>query len=172
MCILICGRNEILFHKILWAYRAWISGDLRLIRVAELVRPATDGTQFYNFMRFPLEQGDTAKADSEPSAHRELLRLPFLLKRASPLSATNARDKVYGILGLLNVANPQIPIDYGKDVIDTYRNTVLSLFKATGRLDVLAFGGTWNRSANSTASQTWPSWVPDYSRLAVQTVQA
>ena len=161
-CLLICGRHEILFDKLLWAYRAWTTGDLRLVRVAEHLRPAGEGSQFFSFMNLPLEEGEIAKVNAEPSARREFLRLPFMLKRASILSATDGRDKIYGLLGLLDLANTQVAVDYSSDVVDTYRNTILSLVKATDRLDLLSFAGTWNRSSESLTKQTWPSWVPDF----------
>jgi hypothetical protein len=166
-CVIICGGNEILFDKIRWSFRAWVSGDLRLSRLEQLLRSATHATQFYPFMRLSLEQEDAGagvkircEADSEPSARQALSRLPFLLKRASALSATDPRDKIYGILGLLNCNDLQLRVDYCSGIEEAYTKAIWSLIENSGRLDILAFSGTG--SMNDTPSQLLPSWVPDF----------
>lgn len=161
-CILLCGSHELMFEKLMWAYRAWMTGNLRLVRLAGLVRPAGEGTQFYSFMNVPLEEGEFVKVKAQPSARRELLEFPFLLKRASILSATDPKDKVYGVLGLLNLASAKIPVDYNSDVVSAYRDTLLTLVKETGRLDLLSFAGTWGKTTQNITTQAWPSWVPDF----------
>lgn len=72
-----------------------------------ILRAATLRTQFYTFMRFSLESEDASagvsksrKTSLAPTCGRGLPRPPFLLKRASVLSATDARDKIFGLLGL------------------------------------------------------------------------
>ena len=47
--------------------------DLQLVRLAGLVRPAGEGTQFYSFMNVPLEEREFVKVKAHPSARRELL---------------------------------------------------------------------------------------------------
>lgn len=165
--ILICGRNEIMFHKILWVHRAWVGGDLRLARLEEAINIATYSEQFSDFMTIVRNQIDnqmysTHEADQEPSACHTLFTFPFLLKRASSLLATDARDKLYGLLGLLNVKTPPIPVDYGKSVVDVYTSAVSLLIQTTRRLDILTFGGIGN--INNTARYDLPSWVPDFQR--------
>jgi hypothetical protein len=166
-CVIICGDNEILFDKIRWSFRAWISGDLRLSQLEQLLRSATHATQFFAFMKFSLEEEDAGagvkirrEAGSEPSARQALSRLPFLVKRASALSATNPRDKIYGILGLLNCNDLQLHVDYRSSIEETFTRTIWSLIESSGRLDILGFSGTG--SMNDTPSQLLPSWVPDF----------
>ncbi|KAF8857459.1 hypothetical protein BDZ45DRAFT_433019 [Acephala macrosclerotiorum] len=165
--VIICGGNEILFDKIRWSFRAWVSGDLRISLLEQLLKSATHATEFYPFMKFSLEQEDAGagvktrrEADSEPSARQALSRLPFLLKRASALSATDPRDKIYGILGLLNCNDLQLCVDYRSSIEEAYTQAIWSLIERSGRLDILAFSGTG--SMNDTPSQLLPSWVPDF----------
>ena len=47
--------------------------DLQLVRLAGLVRPAGEGTQFHSFMNGPLEEREFVKVKAQPSARRELL---------------------------------------------------------------------------------------------------
>jgi Heterokaryon incompatibility protein (HET) len=166
-CFFICGANEILFHKILWTYRAWLSGDLRLTRLEEILKIGTYPDYFYPFMRIILEldlaRVSIAEKDSNPPASHVLSSLPFLLKRASSLSATDLRDKIYGVLGLLNVEDLPIPVDYSKDVADAYTNVVWSLIQMTSRLDILTFGGIGTfGSLHNPTRHNLPSWMPDF----------
>jgi len=169
-CLMICGENEILFHKILWTYRAWLSGDLRLARLEELLKIGTYPDYFYPFMRIILEldlagasRYNTAEKDAKPPARHVLSSLPILLKRASGLSATDPRDKIYGVLGLLNVENLPIPVDYGRSVANAYTNVVWSVIQMTSRLDILTFGGIGTFAGlYNHARHDLPSWMPDF----------
>jgi hypothetical protein len=134
-----------------------MTGNLQLPHLAELVKPAGEGTQFYSFMSVALEERTFVKVKAEPSAQRELRELPFfLLKRASILSATDPKDKIYGILRLLDLAGAKIPVDYASDIVSVYRDTLLTLAKEAGRLDVLFF------AVQNVTTPDWPSWVPDF----------
>lgn len=161
-CILLCGDYELPFEKLMWAYRAWTTGNLRSPQLVELVRPVGEGTPFYSFMKVPLEGGAFVKVKVEVSAQRELRQFPFLLKRASILLASDPKDKVYGILGLLNLASGKIPVDYQCDDIAAYSNTLLTLAKEVGRLDLLSFAGNLEEGVQETTTKEWPSWVPDF----------
>jgi hypothetical protein len=169
-CLIICGGNEILFHKILWTYRAWLSGDLRLARLEQILKIGTYPDYFYPFMRIILEldlagtsRHNMAEKDSNPPACHVLSSLPFLLKRASGLSATDMRDKIYGVLGLLNVEDLPIPVDYGKSVADAYTNVVWSLIQMTSHLDILTFSGIGTfASLHNPTRHDLPSWMPDF----------
>ena len=57
-----------------------MTGNLQLVRLAELVRPAGEGTQFYSFMNVPLEEGEFVKVKAQPSARRELLEFPLFVE--------------------------------------------------------------------------------------------
>lgn len=73
------------------------------------------------------------------------------------------RDKIYGVLGLLNVEDLPILVDYGKSIADACTNAVWSLIQTTSRLDILTFGeiGTF-ASLYNPARRDLPSWMPDF----------
>lgn len=83
------------------------------------------------------------------------------LGRFSHRKATDDRDKVYALLGLIQgppTAN-QVKIlpDYSLDTVTVFRNTVLSIIETTGSLIVLIGDiGRKNR-------QDLPLWLPDWS---------
>ncbi|KAI1765175.1 heterokaryon incompatibility protein-domain-containing protein [Hypoxylon sp. FL1150] len=79
--------------------------------------------------------------------------LLYLMNQFSHLDATNARDKVYGFLGL---ATENITPDYTKPVSEVYTETARTLIEENGNLDVL-------RACLFTGSVAdLPSWAPDW----------
>lgn len=88
--------------------------------------------------------------------------LLWLLSRVWSLSATNARDKVYAILGLLGEKESRelniIP-DYTQSVEECYQKTSLLIMSQTKNLDILHT----DRIFESTLDL--PSWVTDWRSL-------
>ncbi|KAF2019158.1 HET-domain-containing protein [Aaosphaeria arxii CBS 175.79] len=84
---------------------------------------------------------------------RTLDKLLNLIRRAD---ATDMRDKVYGILGLLDdtVAARIVP-DYELSVRQVYVNFAMTLIDTSKRLETIIFGGL-------SQDDTWPTWVPDW----------
>jgi hypothetical protein len=168
-CLILLGDYEIPFNKVKWCYRTWLSGHLRLPQLDQLFRSVIwDGgnAPVYSFMRFLLDWEDagTKAPDARGKIVRitkgyRLERLPFILKRASALSATDARDKIYALLGLLDVEELPIPVDYDSTIEEAYTKATWGLIDGSGRLDILAFAGTG--SLNDTRNLSLPSWVPD-----------
>lgn len=89
-------------------------------------------------------------------------RLLELLNQHRDCEATNARDYVYGLLGMSGDGEQAgIVPRYAASVIDIYTDLVRKLVRATESLDVLcACRGERNLTA-------LPSWVPDWSTDAV-----
>jgi hypothetical protein len=82
--------------------------------------------------------------------------LTVLLNLVRGAEAADARDKVYGILGLLDPAiSADIAPDYSLSDQEVYTNFMKSIIKRSGRLDEIAYVGTHVEKA-------WPSWVPDW----------
>ncbi|CAN9346683.1 unnamed protein product [Alternaria alternata] len=82
--------------------------------------------------------------------------LTALLNLVRGAKATDARDKVYGILGLLDPAiSADIAPDYSLSDQEVYTNFMKSVIKRSGRLDEIAYVGTHVEKA-------WTSWVPDW----------
>lgn len=78
-----------------------------------------------------------------------------LLHYSREVFSTDPRDKVYGLLGLLDerIAALVKP-DYTDTVENVYRSFTLAILEATGSLDVI-------RHCASSESSNFPSWVPD-----------
>ncbi|KAI0131237.1 heterokaryon incompatibility protein-domain-containing protein [Daldinia grandis] len=77
-----------------------------------------------------------------------------LFRQASRLLATEPRDKVYGLRGLLVSYGVSLPAaDYQKPLETIYMETVKALMDFTGSL---------NLESCYYVSDTWPSWVPNW----------
>jgi hypothetical protein len=86
----------------------------------------------------------------------DLESLTALLNLVRGAKATDARDKVYGILGLLDPAiSADLAPDYSLSDQEVYKNFMKSVIKRSGRLDEIAYVGTHVEKA-------WESWVPDW----------
>ncbi|KAI0012251.1 heterokaryon incompatibility protein-domain-containing protein [Xylariaceae sp. FL0662B] len=89
----------------------------------------------------------------EPDPKADLL--PLLL-RFRGFSATDARDKVYGLLGLADASKQEEPfldVDYGKDKEEVYRDVAVTILRKSGNLDILSVPRVLEPT-------TLPSWVP------------
>lgn len=79
-----------------------------------------------------------------------------LLGLVRQADATNKRDKVYSILGLLDpVISVDIVPDYSLSVQQVYTEFMISVIKNTGNLDEIVYGGIPDLEG-------WSSWVPDW----------
>ena len=73
----------------------------------------------------------------------DLESLTALLNLVRGAKATDARDKVYGILGLLDPAiSADLAPDYSLSDQEVYKNFMKSVIKRSGRLDEIAYVGT------------------------------
>ena len=167
-CVILLGDYELPFGKVKWCYRAWLSGHLRLPQLDQLFRSVIwdDGNApVYSLMRFVLDWEDAGTKAPDARIVRvtkgyKVEWLPFILKRASALLATDARDKIYALLGLLDVEELPIPVHYDSTIEEAYTKATWGLIDGSGRLDILAFAGTG--SLNDTPNLSLPSWVPDF----------
>ena len=90
----------------------------------------------------------------------ELIRQPknwlFMLYLASNFSSMDPRDKIYGLLGLMNLsdgAGLQDP-DYNKSTVEVYRDSVEAAFVNFQNTDVLLY----------ITGHENPSWIPRWDR--------
>lgn len=84
------------------------------------------------------------------------LGLDSLLKLVRRADATDERDKVYSILGLLDPAiSGTVKPDYSLSVQQVYTDFMKSTINASRRLDQIVFGGI-------SAMKGWSSWVSDW----------
>ncbi|KAI1866509.1 hypothetical protein JX265_007810 [Neoarthrinium moseri] len=85
--------------------------------------------------------------------------LAKLLRAGGRAEQTDSRDKIYGLLGLVNpeIRSLILP-DYGKACSDVYRDFVTAVIQTTGKLDII-----YQRPRNLRHGSQLPSWVPDWS---------
>jgi hypothetical protein len=83
-----------------------------------------------------------------------------LLQAFSHRQATDARDKVFGLLGLVEKDQRRIvQPDYSRNVVEAYADTAIGIIRHTGRLSI--WGGDMTRKNRIDL----PSWVPDWSAV-------
>ncbi|KAK2603546.1 hypothetical protein QQS21_004315, partial [Conoideocrella luteorostrata] len=100
-----------------------------------------------------------------PNKHEYVQHIDFLwvLWEALKLHATDARDKIYSVLGLLDPDESNklgLAPDYTISVEECFKRAALAIMSYTKNLDVLLT----DRVPESTLSS--PSWVPDWSYRA------
>ena len=85
-----------------------------------------------------------------------------LLHLARTVFATDARDKVYGILEMME---PElfalIEPDYTASVFDVYLDFAWATIRASGSLDVIRHCW-WSEPTSTDADSKFPSWLPDW----------
>ena len=90
---------------------------------------------------------------SEPDIELWRTSVLDLVRRAD---ATDERDKIYSILGLLDPAiSAGVTPDYSLSVQQVYTDFIKSVINTSKRLDHIVF-------RDISAEQGWPSWVPDW----------
>lgn len=109
-----------------------------------------------------------ARREADPSAksYADLFVLDNLLSCFWTFKATDARDKIFSLYGLLNrFANSRYGSDYRHSVQTVYTMATRQVLAETGTLDILS---QCVYSDDKIAGL--PSWVPDYSIGAVNAV--
>ncbi|KAH7119998.1 heterokaryon incompatibility protein-domain-containing protein [Dendryphion nanum] len=91
------------------------------------------------------------------------------LSVARTSSSTDARDKVYGLLSLMDdPTRSLIQVDYSKTAEELYTEVAVAHIKDECTLDLLIHVGHDIKS-NSASSLILPSWVPDWSKTVMKT---
>lgn len=92
-----------------------------------------------------------------------------MLSRTRHLEASNARDKIYGLVGIstgINTNEPRFAIDYRLNYRDLYIRFARNFIEATRSYDILSYADAATESLmNCYASQAvplLPSWVPNW----------
>lgn len=85
--------------------------------------------------------------------------LHVLLTIVSSRSATDTRDKVYGVLGLLKSGRDWFTVDYSKSLRDIFTEAAIYMLKRENRIRFLGNAGLMNFDPEQSL-ETWPSWLP------------
>src|ERR1700739_865286 len=95
------------------------------------------------------ERIDDLQVTEQGMAYYQLLRFAGLT------NATDPRDKVYAIHGILNFLGIPMPDpDYAKTVVDVWEEAAVSIIQKTGSLLILC------AACSSQCQHALPSWVP------------
>lgn len=90
-----------------------------------------------------------------------------ILSRARYLEASDARDKIYGLVGIstgIDTADPRFAIDYRLSFSELYIIFARNHIKATRSYDIFSYIDTATESLfeSSQSSPLLPSWVPNW----------
>ncbi|KAI9667688.1 MAG: hypothetical protein M1821_000505 [Bathelium mastoideum] len=153
----ICGK-----HRILWDYITKVS---RFLMISSWTRCFGPGGVFASFISHPSKHSlpYMVEANRRTMAEDESNVLLQILIRARRFVATDPRDKIYALLGVVEQSrsgkNRLSPI-YGKrSVAETYTLAAIQILKDSNDLLLLS-------QAEGDAFRTvepLPSWVPDWS---------
>ncbi|MCJ1409158.1 hypothetical protein MMC19_003236 [Ptychographa xylographoides] len=102
-----------------------------------------------------------AKTDGGTIIERPIYRL---LLQSRNFKAIDARDRVYGLRGLMSERLlPELPVDYRKPIEHTYQDAVQFMLKYEEGVQLFAQFALPLSLAEKNAS--WPSWVPDFNSI-------
>ena len=90
-----------------------------------------------------------------------------VLAKAARCKATDPRDRIIGLLGLLPPSVGLTP-DYAKAIEDGYEEATLKIINSTNSLDILHLSGLSKRTDYHTGQSQpseLPTWVPEFRRL-------
>jgi Heterokaryon incompatibility protein (HET) len=99
--------------------------------------------------------------------HELAMPLESLLRNTISLESSDARDKVYGILGVASKEDQKaLQADYTKSTTEVYTDVMMHCFQRSGKLDLLCFNT--NSPSAEKRSNPLPSWVSDWTLLSSQ----
>ncbi|KAI1159825.1 heterokaryon incompatibility protein-domain-containing protein [Nemania serpens] len=102
------------------------------------------------FLTLTVSRARTQKGDFVP-----LSELLFEHRRGK---ATDARDRIFGLMGLAAEREEMPPADYAASITSIFTDATVDMFRRSGNLDMLGLVG----SVRPDRPEDLPSWVPDY----------
>ncbi|KAJ8131818.1 hypothetical protein O1611_g1808 [Lasiodiplodia mahajangana] len=94
-------------------------------------------------------------------------KLAPLIYQCSDRRCTDARDKVYSLINLVNQAEREyIVVDYSKTPLDVFKQPFLTSMAHEKRLGQLRYAGLGALSISS-----WPTWLPNWSQHIRVTIE-
>lgn len=95
------------------------------------------------------------RARTQEGEYSPLSELLFEHRRGK---ATDARDRIFGLMGLSAEREEMPPADYDASITSVFTDATTDMFRRSGNLDVLGLVG----SVRPDRQEDLPSWVPDY----------
>ncbi|KAI1279465.1 heterokaryon incompatibility protein-domain-containing protein [Xylaria sp. FL0933] len=96
--------------------------------------------------------------------HSRRLTLSKLLSRHSCSQATEPKDNIIGVIGMMS-SHPRIRIDYNQDTSDFFRSVAVEVLKDDGNLDILGdidHGVELTQARDGADEIRTASWVPHW----------
>ncbi|PVI06629.1 hypothetical protein DM02DRAFT_514345, partial [Periconia macrospinosa] len=149
-----------------WFHRVWVIQEVALARSAVMMCNEhsiflTDGVIKQLAMALPLGKNLPGPLHWTPgsSIGRDILAC---LRATSRSSSTEPRDKIYGILNLLDAdSRSLIDVDYSSDVAYVYAKAAVAVIKQRRNLEILSCAVTSKQGLYLNRFRL-PSWVPDW----------
>ncbi|KAE9376524.1 HET-domain-containing protein [Stipitochalara longipes BDJ] len=147
-----CGHASIAWENLIHAQKVFADADFTNYEEIETLRDVDS--------IFTLAWGGPVSlAPRDPDDENNTISLESVLYWHKSKDASDPRDKVYGILNLVEKSEAAlIEVDYRKTVKEVYTAAVKAIIQTTHSLDIISFYST--RDVNL---HNLPSWVPDLS---------
>jgi hypothetical protein len=153
-----CGRSKLpwsVFTRASATFRRHKDDLLDNFSSYENQRGRSTLADMTNHARVLTKQGPSSLKIDASSLHETILACRWRL-------ASDGRDKVFGLLGLLGPGHRRdIPIDYSLSIKDVYTNVVDHVITTTERLDIICDAIHYPVCQNPL---NLPTWLPDYSQ--------
>lgn len=153
-----CGRSKLpwsVFTRATSTFRRHKEDLLHNFGTGAGLRGRAAHSKMVNFVDVLTSNGPAEFKADISSLHEAVLS-------CRPRRASDGKDKVYGVLGVLSAdLRREIAIDYTLSLKDVYTNFVDHVINTTNRLDVIC--DAIHYPHNPTATPL-PAWVPDYSQ--------
>lgn len=171
-------RSMAALWKRSWFSRIWIVQEVALSRCAVVIC-GSQTVSWDCFSRWPLRKstgGDgrlpgvlNYAPGYTPSTRAD--HLLMILHDNRGAGATDPRDLIFGVLGLLDPSSHDIQVDYSMTTESVYNSVALSIIHQSDSLSILSAAGCGNTNhlKCSLEGLSLPSWVPDW-RVAQPTV--
>lgn len=171
---------ESLFNRP-WFERLWIRQEITLGAERAVLICGSSSIEWTAFRKVAVFLNKKSKDPSHPrieswrartalvadSCIHQRIWLGQLLRQMQRTACTDARDRVYGILGILPYESrglaDRIRPDYRKPVVAVYQELLLAEMAVTDRADLLSECLMPKASPSSPPPPPWgPSWVPNW----------
>jgi ankyrin repeat protein len=158
------GRTGEAFDKLCarpWFFRTWVIQEFALSRQATVMcgRDAANWHDFLSPMSWETEMSHPLIGDNNRGRLNQLRhigRMPGgVLGYSRSCYATNPKDRVFGLLGLLD--HLELKVDYNLELVDIFREFTRAIIESSWNIGILHSCGTQRLVPGL------PTWVPDYS---------
>jgi hypothetical protein len=158
---LVCGPDRIGWDRLMKAVQNWTrlqEPELGYISLAQHILLKRTGYDkmvsmcLHRLARLSRTVGTTWKSEAK------LLDLDTLLERTRHMKSTDPRDKIYAMLGAVDIYFP-ISVDYRKSTEEVYTQYAQAFIERRESLDLVTGAGMGR--VNASPSLRLPTWVPD-----------